>query len=99
MAKENKNGKGKGQAKGQTKGQTKGQAKTQAAEQAGPAAKVRQFRDFLEKAKIELKKVTWPARKETVATSVAVLVLTFVMALFLGLADVVLSKIVQAILS
>jgi len=61
--------------------------------------KFEEFKDFFLQAKVELKKVTWPTRKETVTTGIAVLVLTFVMSLFLGIADLGLTKIVEFILS
>jgi preprotein translocase subunit SecE len=65
----------------------------------GPVGRVRQFREFIEQAKIELKKVTWPSRRETMTTSVAVLVLVFVMSVYLGVVDIALSKLVEFILS
>lgn len=54
---------------------------------------------FYEQSKAELKKVTWPTRQETVRTSVAVLVFSLVMALYLGVVDTILSKLVALILS
>ncbi|GAB7082057.1 preprotein translocase subunit SecE [Megalodesulfovibrio paquesii] len=65
----------------------------------GLGQKVEELKDFFEEAKVELKKVTWPSRKEAQATSIAVLILTAVMAVFLGLTDMTLSKIVELILS
>jgi preprotein translocase subunit SecE len=61
--------------------------------------KVEEFKQFLELSKVEIKKVTWPTRKETMVTSVAVLVLVVVMALFLGVVDAGLAKMIQLILS
>jgi preprotein translocase subunit SecE len=43
--------------------------------------------------------VVWPTRKETVTTCVAVLVVSVVIALYLGVVDFALSKIVETILS
>ncbi|MBG0778177.1 MAG: preprotein translocase subunit SecE [Desulfovibrionaceae bacterium] len=63
------------------------------------AGKVAQLKDFFEESKVELKKVTWPTRKETTTTSIAVLVLVVVMSLFLGIVDLGLSKLVELILS
>lgn len=74
----------------------KGQAQTQ---KKGLGEKITQLRDFFEESKVELKKVTWPSRKETISTSVAVIVLTIVMSLFLSVVDYGLSKIVSYILS
>lgn len=47
----------------------------------------------------ELRKVHWPGRKETYAATVVVLVVTFLVAAFLGVVDLVISRFVQAILS
>ena len=74
----------------------KGAGQSQVAEKNG---KLRQLMEFFEESKVEIKKVVWPTQKETVTTCVAVLIFTVVMALFLGLVDVGLSKVVEAILS
>ena len=49
---------------------------------------------FLSEVKGEVKKVTWPSKKEAMGGTAVVLVVVFLMALFLGLVDVLLSKIV-----
>ena len=61
--------------------------------------KIQFIRDFLEEAKGELKKVAWPTRKETLTTSAAVLLLVLVVSLYLGLVDLGLAKIIEALLS
>ena len=61
--------------------------------------KVKEFIEFFEESKVEIKKVVWPTRKETITTCVAVLVVSLVIALYLGIVDLALSKIVEAILS
>lgn len=66
---------------------------------AGLTGKLGEFKEFFEESKIEIKKVVWPSRKETVATCLAVLVLVLVMSLFLGLVDLGFSKIIAVILS
>lgn len=53
---------------------------------------------FLREVKIELSKVTWPTRKQTVGSTVVVIVFVFVIALFLGFADIGLSSIIRLIL-
>ena len=63
------------------------------------ASKFEQFRDYLTESKAEIKKVTWPTKKEARVTSVAVLILVVVMALFLGLVDLGLTKLVELILT
>ena len=55
--------------------------------------------DFLFQVKAEVKKVTWPSRKEAVGGTVVVVVVVFLMALFLGLIDMVLSKLIQGLLN
>ncbi len=55
--------------------------------------------EFLREAKIELKKVTWPTRKQTTGTTIVVIIFVFVVAAFLGLFDYSLSKLVQVVLT
>ena len=57
------------------------------------------FRDYLTESRAEIKKVTWPTKKEARVTSIAVLVLVAVMSVFLGLVDLGWTKIVELILS
>lgn len=54
---------------------------------------------FFREVKIELKKVTWPSRKETLASTSVVLVLVFLVAIFLGLVDIVLSRAMKYLLN
>ena len=65
----------------------------------GPAGKIKELIQFFEESKVEIKKVVWPTRKETVQTCVAVLAVSLVIALYLGLVDLAFSKIVELILS
>ena len=53
---------------------------------------------FIESVKIELGKVTWPTRKETVATSGVVVLIVLIISLYLGACDIVLSKLMRMIL-
>ncbi len=53
---------------------------------------------FLREVKIELSKVTWPSRKQTIGSTVVVLVFVFIIAMFLGLVDIGLSSLVRLIL-
>ncbi|MCJ2163042.1 MULTISPECIES: preprotein translocase subunit SecE [unclassified Pseudodesulfovibrio] len=66
---------------------------------AGPMGKIKEFLEFFEESKVEIKKVVWPTRKETVTTCIAVLVVSVVIALYLGVVDLAFSKIVETILS
>lgn len=52
---------------------------------------------FLKEARTELKKVKWPTKKELLASTAVVIVLTLVIAFFLGLVDFGLIKIIKAI--
>ncbi|NMC48165.1 MAG: preprotein translocase subunit SecE, partial [Desulfovibrio sp.] len=65
----------------------------------GVKGKIDRAREFYEQARVELKKITWPTRKETVNTGVAVLILVVVMALFLGLVDLGLARLIEFILA
>ena len=50
---------------------------------------------FLREAKVELKKVKWPTRKELLASTSVVIVLTLLVAFYLGLVDFGLIKIIR----
>jgi preprotein translocase subunit SecE len=53
---------------------------------------------FIKEAKIELKKVTWPTPKQTLASTAVVIIIVFIVAIYLGLVDYVLAKLVKFIL-
>ena len=53
---------------------------------------------FLREVKVELKKVTWPSRKQTMGSTVVVLVIVTIISLFLGLVDAGLSGLIRAVL-
>ena len=53
---------------------------------------------FFREVRVEIKKVTWPTRKETLASTVVVLVTTFIIGAFLGVMDFLLSAGVEQIL-
>lgn len=61
--------------------------------------RIEALKHYFEQARVELRKVVFPSRQETVATSLAVVVLVTVVAVFLGLVDFVLAKLMQAMLS
>jgi preprotein translocase subunit SecE len=48
--------------------------------------------------KVELKKVTWPSRKQTLGSTAVVIVLVMIISLFLGLVDLTLSSLIQFVL-
>ncbi|WP_027371352.1 preprotein translocase subunit SecE [Desulfovermiculus halophilus] len=60
--------------------------------------KVDRFREFFEQSKMEMKKVTYPSQKQTLATCGSVLFLVCLIAAFLGIVDIALSKIIEVIL-
>ena len=53
---------------------------------------------FLNEVTIELKKVTWPSRKETSGSTVIVIVVVIVFSLILGIYDFVWAKIITSLL-
>jgi len=54
--------------------------------------------EFLTNVKAELKKVTWPTRKDTYASTMVVIMLVIISAIFLGGVDVILSRLIRLIL-
>ncbi len=46
----------------------------------------------------ELKKVTWPGRRETIGTTVVVIILVFVISAYLGLVDIGLSTLLKRVM-
>jgi preprotein translocase subunit SecE len=53
---------------------------------------------FLREVKFELKKVTWPTRKQTMGSTVVVIILVTIIAFFLGAVDIGLSSLVRLVL-
>jgi len=53
---------------------------------------------FFREVKVELQKVTFPTRQETIGSTLVVLVLTIIIALYLGFSDWALARIVQVLL-
>lgn len=54
--------------------------------------------EFLGSVKAELKKVTWPSKKDTYASTTVVIVLVLLCAVFLGGVDIVLSRLIRLVL-
>ncbi len=50
---------------------------------------------FLREVKVELKKVTWPTRKQTLGSTLVVIILVMIIAFFLGIVDIGLSNLVR----
>ena len=55
-------------------------------------------REFFQEVSVELKKVSWPTRQQTVNATVVVITVAFIVAFFLGIVDIVLARIVGAIM-
>jgi preprotein translocase subunit SecE len=59
---------------------------------------VQKITQFFKDAKMELKKVTWPTPKQTLASTAVVIILVFVVSFVLGIIDFVLAKAVKFVL-
>ncbi|PYM95468.1 MAG: preprotein translocase subunit SecE [Candidatus Rokuibacteriota bacterium] len=55
-------------------------------------------REFIREVLVEFRKVTWPSRQELVNSTTVVIVVTVVLAFFLGAVDIGLARIVERIL-
>jgi len=55
--------------------------------------------EFLQLVKAELQKVTWPTRKETYGSTVVVIMLVLMVAVFLWVVDSALSAAIRALLN
>jgi len=53
---------------------------------------------FLREVKVELKKVVWPSRKQTIGSTVVVLILVIIISVFLGMVDIGLSSLIRVVL-
>lgn len=53
---------------------------------------------FFKEVRAELGKVSWPSRKEVIGSTAVVLISVFIVSFFLGLVDVILQKIMSAVL-
>ena len=59
---------------------------------------VTRAREFVREVLIEFRKVTWPSRQELINSTAVVIVVTVVLAFFLGGVDIGLARIVERIL-
>ncbi len=53
---------------------------------------------FFREVRIELKKVTWPSRKETIASTSVVLITVILVSFYLGIVDLGLSRLIKIFL-
>ena len=59
---------------------------------------IEKTRTFFREVSVELKKVSWPTRQQTLSATMVVIVLTFIVAFFLGIVDVILARLVGTIM-
>lgn len=59
------------------------------------ANKVKQY---LNEVTLELKKVSWSTKNELIGSTIAVIILVIILAIFIGLCDIVLSRIVNVVI-
>ncbi|HIE65871.1 MAG: preprotein translocase subunit SecE [Nitrospira sp.] len=53
--------------------------------------------DFMKEVKLELSKVTYPSKNETIGSTTVVIVFTLIVALFLAIVDTVLIRILRLV--
>ena len=61
-------------------------------------SRIEKISQFLREVKIELKKITWPTRKQTIGSTVVVIILVLIVSLFLSVVDMGLQSLVHIIL-
>jgi preprotein translocase subunit SecE len=58
---------------------------------------IKKVTNFLTEVKVELSKVAWSTRQEIMGATVVVITATAIMAVFIGVADLMLSKILSVV--
>jgi len=53
---------------------------------------------FIREVKLEIKKVTWPGKTETISSTIVVLVATTIITVFLYLCDVGLARVISTLI-
>jgi len=54
---------------------------------------------FFNQVKMEMQKVAWPTRTELLSSTVVVIISTILLGIFIGICDLVLSRVVQILIS
>ncbi|MEK7396857.1 MAG: preprotein translocase subunit SecE [Candidatus Poribacteria bacterium] len=54
---------------------------------------------FLREVRLEMKKVTWPTRKEITGSTVVVIITVFIVAIYLGIVDNILQYAIRRLIS
>jgi len=60
--------------------------------------RINMAKQFLRESKMELKKVKWPTKKELLAATAVVIFLSLLMAIYFGIVDFCLIKIIKAVI-
>jgi len=58
---------------------------------------LKRTRSFLTDVRVELKKVTWPSRQDTISSTGVVLIVVFIISFYLGIIDILLSRMVTSL--
>jgi len=53
---------------------------------------------FLKEAKVELKKVTWPTPRQTLASTSVVIIVVIIVSIYLGIVDFGVAKLIRLVL-
>lgn len=53
---------------------------------------------FVSQVKTEMQKVSWPSRSELISSTIVVLVSTILMAVYIGVCDLVLSRVINVLI-
>ena len=59
---------------------------------------LQKIQEFFKEVSVELKKVSWPTRQQTLNATVVVIAVSFIVAFFLGIVDIVLARVVGSIM-
>ncbi len=59
---------------------------------------IAKINEFFANVKAEIKKVTWPSKKDTYSSTTVVIVLVLICAVFLGGVDMILTRLIRLIL-
>lgn len=59
---------------------------------------IEKAKEFLLEVRAEIKRVTWPSRKEAMGGTIVVIVVVFLVSIYLGVIDSVLAKLVRGII-
>ena len=59
---------------------------------------IKRITKFVNEVKVELKKVSWSSKEEMVGSTVVVLVSVAIMAVYIGIWDLILSKIINILI-